>query len=348
MIVRSNTVIHLTALSVLLVVAVAGVRAQAPTTPAPMADAEELLMQALDRLEMGDLQSANALCSRAAAIQPKLTKLKLVQGLIFAAERRGVDAVSRLEQYNSSHEGQSDYRGFATIGEVFIESRMFRQAIYPLETAARLAPLEDDKKEPVKAQITMNLATAQVRLNKADDAITTAQKAAQLAPTNGSIHMILGQVAAVVKRIDISSKATNRAITLFRNELRDDAFSMQIHSNLKQCYDVLASLRQQAVKTEPDNGELFLELAKVLEERSRIDRRLGLINARQFAVHALDIMPQDLDLKVYVASLEFALGGVESARERIDQVLIAAPQNAAALELRETMNEASSIPPALR
>lgn len=312
----------------------------APTPSASQtSDPNQMLDAAIEHIEKGELQTAATLVQQVSLMKPSLPKLSLAKGLLYVATNNSVEAVGEFGTYNRTDEGLRDYRGFAGLGNIYLRSRMYREAIDPLEQAARLAPLEE-KGKSLKAQFTMNLASAYVNLERTASAVETATKAQAMAPRDADIQLQLAQIAAGANEYKLALDSVMASIQIFEKKIIDDAFNEDAHQKLRTAYGVLNSLIEYNRKREPKNGEHDLRLAQLLRDATELDRRLNLLKARQLVQLALTKNADNPDMLAMQAQIEFDLGAVADARATLEKAVQKHPQNEA---LKQMMAALSSM-----
>ena len=121
--------------------------------------ARELLERGRAALNEGEDGEAVKLLSRAASLDPKLSEAHNLLAVAYA--RRGLHERAR-ESFERSLDAQSDAQALNNAGYYLYLNGHYRLAVERLKRAARLAPGD--------ARILNNLALAQVRLGKFDDA----------------------------------------------------------------------------------------------------------------------------------------------------------------------------------
>ena len=136
----------------------AGAR-EARAEAAESKSARELLERGRAALNGGEESEAVKLLSRAAALDPKLSEAHNLLAVAYA--RRGLHERAR-ESFERSLDAGSDAQSLNNAGYHFYLNGHYRLAVERLKRAAKLAP--DD------ARILNNLALAQVRLGRFDDA----------------------------------------------------------------------------------------------------------------------------------------------------------------------------------
>jgi tetratricopeptide (TPR) repeat protein len=322
-------------------------QAQDAQKPAAIIAPEQMLDEALRRYDVGDYNEAFNYVQRAKAMKPDLEKIKLVEGLLYLEMRpkRTSDAIPRLTDYNNSPEGKNDYRGNAALGKVYKESRMYQQAIRPLEKAQKLAPVEHEGK-PLRALITMDLAECHYGMKKDKLAIATAKEGESMAPNDPGIQLQLGRIASNTKDYESAVRAADRALGLLNAKTRSDPFKVQDVKDLQECVDLKIKVFISKLESNMKDAQTQAELAMALREKADIERRLNLLKAREAGVKGIANDPKLYKLQVFVAGVEAELGGVQDAIDRLNDTINNDPGNEAAIKLRaEIQSRAVSARP---
>jgi tetratricopeptide (TPR) repeat protein len=294
---------------------------------------EEMVDAALEKIRTGDLEQARVLILNVKKLKPTLDKLNLAEGLWLIEARQVPDAIQRLTAYNKSPEGLNDWRGFAAIGEIHKNSRMYRMAIRPLTEAKKFAPV-DERGEPIRAQVTMNLALCYLGLDRKEDALAAAQEAEALASSDPDILLGAARVAMGANDEAFAEQKARRALNLLWAKIRNDPFDQDAHSTLQSSYRLLGRMKERELLPDPAEGQPFFALATLARESAEVDRRVSLLLAREFALQAIEREPGKYEWRVFVARLEMELGGLQEAKNRVDELLREAPENEEALALR--------------
>ncbi len=307
-----------------------GDRSLAGETPEQMAE------EALTAIETGDLQRAQFLIERARRIKPAMITLDLAEGLFLVENRQFPEALHKLAVYNKSEEGQLDHRGFAMVGKIYSESRSYRSAIRPLDKARNLAPFEE-KGKPVRAEITLDLATAYLGLSRKEQALEVAKEAEKLAPNDADIQYRLVQIMAGSGDYAAARKHARRASNLLLSKTRKDPFDKEAYTTLRASYQSHLYLLQLDIQPAPENGEPYHAIALLSREAAEVEHRLSLLNAREFSLLAIEKDPTKYEWQVFVAGVEAELGGVAQAKERLEHILQNAPDNREAAGLLSSL-----------
>ncbi len=344
MIVREMRGVRGAVLAVALMIALP-TTAQAQSSDIPSApdapDAKAMVDEALAKLEAGDIQDAARLFQEAAKVRPDLDKLLLLEGLLHVEYSHGAEAVQKLEAYNATATGRVDYRGFQAVGNLYLESLMYRQATLGLERAKGLAPIRDPvRNKPIKALITMDLAGAYLGLSRTKQAVKVAKEAVEAAPKDADIQLRFSEIVANARDFELAGTASDRAIVLFKGEIRDKPFSKDAHKKLQRALQVSYMLHDYHLKKKKNEGEHYHNLARVLRQQAALDRRITLLNALDLATQAIERSPERVDWQLFAAQLEIDLGGMAQARERVIEIIARHPRNAEAIRLKEQLDVA--------
>ncbi len=321
----------------------ASARAQATPGGGSSLSPEQKLELALKKIEAEEFREAELLIGEVSVEKPTLERIKLVRGLYYYAVQRYTEAMADLETYNGTPEARSEYRGFATVGDLYLRSRMWRSAIFPLEKAKDIAPIKENGK-PVRADILLNLASAHLGLQNHKTAIKVAKEARDSAPDVADVHLRLAEISASSNDYETSVGAVEKAILLFTGDLRDDAFNRTAHDKLRSCYGILSGLYQYQLKRDAENAEYYSKYSLMLQQLAEIDRRRMLLDSLQLARQAIERSPKRVDYKISLIKLEYELGGIKDSKDLLDDILQQDPKNAEALEWKQKFEESPPRP----
>ena len=322
---------------VMLLFAESSLPAQTPPDSPPPMDPVRAINTAIQAIETGDLQTADRLIREVQATYPKMSRLNLANGMLLMELGRYTEAIEAFGIYNATDEGRRDYRGWAAVGSVYLESYMYSSAIGSLETALKLAPV-DEKEGKVRADIALDLARTHLGLNDRKDALESVKEAQSAAPLDGEIQMNVCSLAARAGDSDTARAAGSAAIRAFNTELSVNPLSIAAHRGLAQCFQVLFSLQSAELSKDPNNGSAFIEGARLLRSIGDIERRARLLDARALVLQALESDAASTEWRLLAAELEIELGATTEARARIDSILESDANNADALKLRQRLS----------
>ncbi|HPF41497.1 MAG TPA: hypothetical protein P5081_18670 [Phycisphaerae bacterium] len=318
----------------------AGAQTQPGSPPAPPLDPVQAIDAAIHAIDTGDLQTADRLIREVNAINPKMSRLQLASGLYAKELRRFPEAIEALGIYNETDEGRRDYRGWAALGSVFLDSYMYSSAIGALEKALELAPL-DEKEGTTRAKIALDLARTRIGLNNPKDAKESIRDAQSSASQDAEIQSDVCELASRVGDEDTARAAGGAAIRAYRSELSVNPLSISAHRGLARCYEVLLQLQSRKLAGNPNDGEAFIEGARLLSDLAEIERRTRLLDARGLVLQALESNASSVEWRLLAATYEIELGAMGEAQAHIDDVLKTDPNNANALALRNRLAPAN-------
>lgn len=304
-----------------------------PSAAGTVITPDELLDNALRLIDSGDYKEAAAITDRVYRLKPDHPRLKLIQALFLIESKRSAEALQILSEYNDSEDGKKDYRGFAAVGTIYKKSYAFTTAVRPLELAKTFAPVEANGK-PVKAQITIELASVLQKLKRTKEAMTALKEAESLAPNDAGVQMHLGEVSLEAQEYDAALRFADRSIELTMGQLRSDPFKRTEHDLLKQTNELKIKVARSQSAAKPEEGKPYFTLAEATDALGEAERRISLLDARDSALQALSKDPKQHNWRVFLARIELELGGVQDAIDHVNEVLKEDPQNAAALQFR--------------
>jgi tetratricopeptide (TPR) repeat protein len=304
-----------------------------------------MLDQALLKIEAGQLPEAADLVQRAKMINPTLDRILLAEALLDIEAGRSLEAIQSLDIYNRTDEGKGDYRGHAAVGAIYKRSLKFRLAAPALRKAKDLAMRVKDNRS-LLAELSLDLAVVNARLMRFTKATEAAREAERLAPDNPRVQLGLGRIAVGSGDLENAAKAVERAIALFKTEIQQDPFKEQTYLDLRTAYQLAVNLHEQENTLRPEDGLPYFNLAVILADDAELNRRVGLLSARQYALEALARDPENNEYRIFTARLEAHLGATEEAWNRIDEVLRTDPNNSSAHWLRESLQSAPRLPQA--
>jgi len=313
------------------------------TKPDSAKTAGEVLEEALRKIDSGDFQEALVLMQRAKKAAPSLDKIKLVEGLLYAEAKRYAEAAANLEQYNRSAIGKIDWRGWAELGRLYKDSKLYQTAQRPLEQAKELAP-EQASGKAVRAKISLDLADCLFKLNKKKKAMEAIDDAERLAPNDAEVQRLLADIALSIKDHARAARAIDKANDLLNAKARTSPFNSEPLEALRTCLELKIKIAKDRIKQDPNNAAAYLEQAEATYELGEVSKRLSTLRARSDALQGVAKDAKLYKLQVYLAFLEAELGGLQEALDRLNEVLANEPANAAAIKLREDIQARLNAP----
>jgi tetratricopeptide (TPR) repeat protein len=337
---RSSTN-HLTlALIVLASGAIASAQQPKPTAPPqPGANPIQMIEDALIRIDAGDFQEAYALYERAKRLDPSQVKIKLLEGLILLQGRKAAEALPLLQDFNKSQEARLEWRGFAAIGKCCRELKWHRQAIRPLEQARELAPPNDAGGKPVRALITIELATCEFALRQMKKAKEHTKEAETNSPNNAEVQQRVAELHAQMSDFPAAMKALNRAIGIQLSKVASNPLSQKEYNSLVESYDLKLQLCTKLRDEKPKDPVNYVDAAEAMRNKADTQKRINLLIARDVALKTLATDPKIASLHIFCAGIEIELGGLDDALDRLNQVLRIDPTNKDATAMRQALQD---------
>ncbi len=314
--------------------------------PSQSVTPEELIDDAIRKIETGDLNGAGALIDRVMKVKPGYERTLLARGLLLAEMKHGPEAIATLEQYNKTKDAGNEYRSYAALGRLYRDSKIFRLAVRPLEQAKDLAPLEENGR-PVKANITIELASVLNKLTRTEEALKQAEDAGRLAPNDPEILLRMANIYYTAQNYPAAIQALDRSISLLNSRLKADPFRSEEHGLLKACYELKINVAQAQRAADPDDAMLLFSLAQSTREVAEVGRRIGMLIAREYMIEALNRDPGQHGWRVALAELEMELGALQDAMQHLNEVFKNEPNHPEASRLRDhiqAMFKSQSVP----
>ncbi|QDV91997.1 hypothetical protein RAS2_31080 [Phycisphaerae bacterium RAS2] len=310
----------------------------------PTVNPELRLDEAIRKLDNDDIEGARIEYLQAIrGVSRDNKKLKLVEGLLQLKLKppNVPEALVALEEYNKSAEGRNDYRGHAAVGRVYQESRRYLLASGPLLTAKGLAPREPVNGKNVRADITLDLAMVYHGLKKHKMALEEAKEAEQLAGGDPQIQLRLAEVALGSEDFETAIQAADKAINLYRARIKTAPLDKADYRAMLNAHQFKISTGMKQADKSPKNPVPTFNVAIAVQQAGEAQRQLSLVDARDIALQALRKEQADsrttIQIKIFLARIEAALGAFSDADEHIAEVLRDDPENTEALDLRRQL-----------
>ncbi|OQZ06157.1 MAG: hypothetical protein B6D36_06480 [Planctomycetes bacterium UTPLA1] len=293
---------------------------------------EDMLEEAILKIDAGEYQEAATLYDRAKRSKPNMPRLALALGLLRIQQSRAAEAINILEEFNK--DAGNEFRGYYAIGRVYNESRMYLQAVRPLERAKDFAPVELNGKN-VKAEIAIELAIAYNGRALSKEALRYADEAAALAPNDPGVQLKLGQMNLNTQDYASALRAAEKSISLLNGQLRADPFKPDNNLELKEANTLRVSILEAQRAADPDDANTYFTLGAAMRDQANSERRIALLRAREYALEGVNKDPKLHECSVFLARLEWELGGAQDALDRLKGVLADDANNADAARLRD-------------
>ena len=175
-------------------------------------------------------------------------------------------------------------------------------------------------------------------MNDPKDAIKSLKNAAVSAPDAGEIQAEVCQLASRAGDTETAIAAGVSAIQAFNSELSVNPLSVPAHQGLVRCYHVLYAEQSAKLSKNPNDGDSFVEGAKLLRAIAGLEQRIRLLDSRALMLQALEANKDNAEWQLFAAELEMDLGARTEAAARIDAVLQSDGNNASAIALKNRLN----------
>jgi tetratricopeptide (TPR) repeat protein len=251
------------------------------------------------------------------------------RGVTFTYTGRFGDATAELEVFTRSQIGQSEWRAFRILGDLFVKD-------YPALAEAEYS--RADQLHPNQPSVLFGLSRAYNSLGRTEDATKYARRAVN-ADDQGTVDYI-AHLAAMLSREDEYAEATEVAIQavdrakLQRDRDPTDAAALR---TLETQYSALTNLLRNRIKRTPDAVKLYLDLANNLEATAAVRLELAAIEALKAVDLGLEAAKpsRPLNLLEKRAELLRKLNRTKEAKETYEEILEGHPDHDAARQFLE-------------
>ncbi|UCF32558.1 MAG: hypothetical protein JSV78_09500 [Phycisphaerales bacterium] len=276
-------------------------------------------------------------CSATLTIQdPGNPWIPYFNGVTFAYTGRFGDATTELEVFTKSRIGQSEWRAFRILGDLFVDD-------YPALAESEYA--KANQLHENQPSVLFGLSRAYSNLGRTKDATEYARRAVN-ADAQGTVAYI-AHLAAMLAREDEYAEATQVAIQavdrakLQRDRDPTDAAALR---TLEAQYSALTSLLRNRIKQTPDAVKLYIELADNLEATAAVRLELSAIDALRAVNLGLEAAKpgRPLELLEKRAELLHKLNRTEEAKETYKEILEGHPDHGPA---RQSLERFKTQPP---
>jgi tetratricopeptide (TPR) repeat protein len=187
------------------------------------------------------------------------------------------------------------------------------------------------------------LATLLNKKGRAEDAENTLAEATEKLPNNPALHNAKGDVALRGGRLDDAKDEFNRALKL-EPENSTSRFRLAITHRRGREFAMAAKELDTIAAADPEYPGLALERGALFQETGETSKALAMYN------EALKKAPEDIDLKLRVASTQVINGQPQQAIKLLREVLGKRPQSAEVNHFlgRALLLSGETIPEALR
>ena len=279
-------------------------------------DSTTLLREAKAMVTAGDYKAAIIQLKNALAEDENNAEARFELGKLYLDQ---FDLASAEKEFRRAREA-----GYAAnvvnpmIARALLGQREFQRVLDELPTPA------DDSADG--ATLLALRASAELGLDRKEDAQKTTQRALRAAPDNPEVHLALAQLALADRDIDKAMQEIEEALRLdpkHRDSLLMKGDLLRATGKLTEA----ATAYREVVQIDPRHVNARLALAGIAITENKLD------DARKEVDAVLKAMPNNVQARYTQALIDFKEKKIERARDRLASVLKAAPEFVPALLL---------------
>ena len=268
---------------------------------------------------------------------PLNVRAEYVLGRVAILAGRPRDALARIEKYVNDPIGQSDWKAWKLLGDIYVVS-------YPKHAESqykRAVALKGTEPE-----VLIGLAKAQLARKLADEAVENAEKAIRYDDqSKPKYRTVLAEALLAAKRYDEAINAARQAVQLSEERARNSPGEEQRLAELSERYRLLGKCLDTAVTLFPEQASYVIQLSQAIQDQADLERLMAYHYALSIIKNAVEQAGQNpaLELLWEQVRLSRMTGRDTEAVEVLNRILEAEPGNTAALEALEALGVA---PPA--
>lgn len=288
------------------------------------------LAMAQDRMSVAEQMYGRVLIHRPATSQALLGLAR-----IFAATDRRIQAIDRYHSYLSSSLGRDDSEAYLELGELYLQGGYWRQALDAFYHALKL--------NPDKADVHEALARAYQKGDRMDEALEAARRATEEAPRIAKYRATLAEFRLAAGDAEQASLEARRAIEYTREALREAPDEIKVLRELSVYYEIYQRSLQALLTTNQANLIVRVDLARVVQEHTAVERSLSLHKALKVLMEVPPESKDDIRLLETLAEVQMGLARTKDAADTCKRLLKQDPNNVVAKRIM-TEIEAAKAP----
>jgi len=275
-----------------------------------------LVTEAKAKVAAGDYKAAMIELKNAVAKDDKNAEARFELGKLYLAQN---DPVSAEKEFRRAREaGIAGATVNPLIARALLEQHEFQRVLDEL-------PIPADS-DPEAATLHALRATAELALNRKEDARKTLQHALEVAPENAEVQLALAKLALADGDAVKAMQDLNLALRIDPKHLNSLLLKGDLLRATGKSAEAMTAY-QEVLRIDPRNIDARLALAGVAIAENRLD------DARKEVDAALKVMPNSLLAHYTQALIDFREKKIERARDDLANVLKSAPEFAPALLL---------------
>ena len=301
---------------------------QGTTPPAEFqpATTEETIAQARETLrsDAPDYTLVERLANSILADEPGHAYATFLLARAYSVTQRRGQAIPLYQDYLKTPEGRNDWEGYYHLAQQFMQDGYNLLARSQLREALKL--------NPVEAKIFNSLATVELNLNSYQEAFELAQRSIELDPSMPEYYTVQARALAYLNRFDEAVQTAKTAVQMTQSRLEAatdrDERAVKIN-DLDFYHNTLLGVYQMYADAEPDNGRVYLEYSKTLQENVKVKNLAQLVTALYVAEAGLAAAKPSplIDQYFDAADLQFKLQFYADAEATIQIILDKEPNN---------------------
>jgi tetratricopeptide (TPR) repeat protein len=329
--------------------------AQSPEATAGIPTAQEIaghLAQAQDAMEKAELAKGEArtrLLEQARqgfgfvnAYQPGNPAAWFGMAEVSRKLRHMKEAMEYYAEYIDLPDGKTDYRAYEGLGQVYLDSNYFRQALPQFKRATDL--------NAASASAWDGLARAYRGLHDTNQAHAAVSKALELDPNNAAIMKTFAEVCLSTvgedyrighpEWLDEALRACNRALGVLHTEWERKPEETDLLEQMVEFHNLIISITESQLRAGPDiDPELVIRLVRTRQQLREVESLLADHQSLVYLYVGLRENQENVDLLTLAVQLELKLNLLEQVRAHCEEILKLQPENEQA---RNILNDLSS------
>ena len=280
---------------------------------------------------------ATRLASSVLSQEPLNVTAGYLLGRLAIVGGRPRDALPRIEAYANDPIGKSDWYAHKLLGDLYILSYpKFAKASYT--TAVQLAPGEADSH--------LGLANANIKLNRAEDAIESAREAVRLdTQSEPEYRVALAEALLLVPdKTEEASRVAQEAVRLSEMKTREKPGDLVLLNDLKTHYELLVKCLSAVLNLYPERADNIVLLSKAWQDQADLEHLITYHSILQTVDSSLQnpTLSASPELLYEQARLNHLVGRKDEAINMLKSILQANPGYTPARQLLSEIAPAES------
>jgi len=330
-----------------LVASICPMAAHAQNEPPPVPSAAtptigEFLDEALTKIHVAEsggsdaqtaFQRARQIVDAVLSRDPLNRRAAYYRGRLMILADRGREALSAIERWVESPEGQNDWEAHLLQGRLYGAGGFHKLAKPSLLKAQTLNPTEP--------AVLIELARCEMNLLNYGAAAERMTEAIGLLGRNASSaeQTLLAQILSKDGKLAQADQQAAAAVQKARTEVREAPGDAEMLRRLGNALDVAREIKRSGVEQSPDVVQDCLEISRLIQERAEVANRLNALEALSWSIRGLEAGKESSPPELYVdaAQLLRRLNRDGEARAIVAQLLAVHPDHTEARRLLDEL-----------